>query len=292
MFAAAAALAGAIFGYTVYTERTTVLSGGSWPGFGFGLAGSVIIVFCMLLSVRKALRTAPLGRATHWMQAHVWFGLISYPLIWLHAAFRLGGTLTTVLMIVFTVVWLSGIIGLWLQHRTPTRIVRHVPNATIHEQIGHVVDDLRRRAETIVAAAGARATVGVPELVGVGGGAGDNSQTPPAIADASPAGLTAFRQFYRDSVAPALTAKTPRLAHHGAAVSAAFIGARGRLPANFLAPLAELESLVRERINLDEQRRLHRLLQGWLLIHVPLSYAMFILSVIHAVMALKFRGIG
>jgi hypothetical protein len=39
---------------------------------------------------------------------------------------------------------------------------------------------------------------------------------------------------------------------------------------------------------LDEQRRLHRLLHGWLLIHIPASYALLLLGVAHAVVALTY----
>ena len=291
ILAAAATLTAATLGYVTYADHSVILSGGSWPGFAFGVVGSAIILFCMLLSVRKALRTAPLGPARHWMQAHVWFGLISYPLIWFHAAFRLGGTLTMVLMIIFTVVWLSGIIGLLLQHRTPTRILRNVPHATIHEQITHIGDQLRSRAEAIVAAAGAPVASPSEELAVVGTVAVGSDSTRPPREGVAAAHLAKFLQFYRQSVSSLLTGSS-RSRLHGTALSATFADIRGQLPNDFLAPLIELEAIVRERQELDEQRRLHRLLNVWLLIHVPLSYSMLVLSVIHAVMALKFRGIG
>jgi hypothetical protein len=33
---------------------------------------------------------------------------------------------------------------------------------------------------------------------------------------------------------------------------------------------------------------MHRLLHGWLLVHVPLSYAVLLLGAIHAVVALRY----
>ena len=33
---------------------------------------------------------------------------------------------------------------------------------------------------------------------------------------------------------------------------------------------------------------MHRLLHGWLLVHIPLSYALILLGAIHAVMALRY----
>ncbi len=40
-----------------------------------------------------------------------------------------------------------------------------------------------------------------------------------------------------------------------------------------------------ERRELAEHRKLHHLLHGWLLLHVPLSFALLVLTVIHVVTA-------
>ena len=40
----------------------------------------------------------------------------------------------------------------------------------------------------------------------------------------------------------------------------------------------ELQAICEERRQLAVQRRLHHWLHGWLLIHVPLSYALLLLS--------------
>jgi len=36
------------------------------------------------------------------------------------------------------------------------------------------------------------------------------------------------------------------------------------------------------------QERLHRWLHGWLLVHIPISLALVILGVVHAVVALRY----
>lgn len=266
------ALAAASAGYYFYAQQSRSLSGGSWPGFAFGVVGSLIIVFCMALSLKKSLRTAPLGPARHWMQAHVWLGLISYPLIWFHAAFRLGGPVTTALMVLFTLVWLSGIIGLVIQHRMPTRLLERAPAATIHDQIAHVIGQLRAAAEAVIARTAQLATGNKP---------------PP---DGSPAAI--LNRFYADRVVPVLS---PAASPRGASATVlfeAFTEVRGQLPGDLQPTVSELEQLVRQRLQLDTQRRFQRILHGWLLVHVPMSWAMLLLSIVHAVMALKFRGIG
>ena len=61
--------------------------GGSLPGFVFGVAGGLIIVFEMLLWARKKFRAVRIGRAKLWMKAHIWLGLLSLPLLVLHSGF-------------------------------------------------------------------------------------------------------------------------------------------------------------------------------------------------------------
>jgi hypothetical protein len=52
--------------------------------------------------------------------------------------------------------------------------------------------------------------------------------------------------------------------------------------------LQDLEGICEEKRQLDQQRRLHRLLHGWLLFHVPASYALLLLGTVHAVVALRY----
>ena len=50
----------------------------------------------------------------------------------------------------------------------------------------------------------------------------------------------------------------------------------------------ELEAICDERRELAAQKRLHHWLHGWLLVHVPLSMALLLLAVVHAVVALRY----
>ena len=50
----------------------------------------------------------------------------------------------------------------------------------------------------------------------------------------------------------------------------------------------QLEAICEERWQLARQKRLHHLLHGWLLVHVPLSAGLLFLSVVHAVHALRY----
>ncbi|PYN69484.1 MAG: hypothetical protein DMD90_02765, partial [Candidatus Rokuibacteriota bacterium] len=72
-----------------------------------------------LLGARRKVPTWRLGRATTWMKGHLWLGLLSYLLILYHSGLAWGGTLTLVLMLLFTIVIASGIYGVLLQQFMP-----------------------------------------------------------------------------------------------------------------------------------------------------------------------------
>jgi hypothetical protein len=60
------------------------------------------------------------------------------------------------------------------------------------------------------------------------------------------------------------------------------------LPPELHSNLDDLENICEEKRQLDKQSRLHKILHGWLLVHIPLSYALLLLGTVHAVVALKF----
>src|SRR2546423_7864233 len=113
------------------THRGSI-SGSTVPGLLFGAAGSLAIVIAMLLALRKRFRAVRIGRAYHWMQAHVWIGLLRYPLILFYAGgFSWGGPLTSVLMWLFTIIYVAGILGLLLQQSLPSKLLFEVPGETV-----------------------------------------------------------------------------------------------------------------------------------------------------------------
>src|SRR3989442_3446185 len=120
IIATAVAAAIATAAYVLYAAgRLTGRNGGSWPGLAFGAVGFALMIYAGVLGARRKVPTWRLGRATTWMKGHVWLGLLSYVLILYHAGFAWGGTLTLVLMLLFTIVIASGIYGVLLQQFMP-----------------------------------------------------------------------------------------------------------------------------------------------------------------------------
>jgi hypothetical protein len=260
-------------------------SGGTWYGIIFGSVGSAMMLFALLLGLKKRVRTMRIGRAYHWMQGHVWFGLLAYPIILYHCGFRWGGPFTQILMWMFTIVVVSGILGIIIQQYMPGKVLRDVQFETIYDQIDHVVDQLQVEADDII-----------KKVVGEGGGeafevevmpAGKNTAT---LASAGTLAAKRLSEFYVAYVKPYLGRTVPVTTKFKTELGAqvAFDQIRTSLPKSMHEPLNDLASIVEERRQLAMQRHMHHILHGWLLVHVPLSYGLMVLAAVHAVVALRY----
>ncbi len=264
-------------------------TGSSWQGITYGIVGTAFITFAMLLSFKKRVRTMRIGRAYWWMQGHVWLGLLAYPVILYHAGLRFGPSygLTWWLMWLFTFIVVSGIVGVVLQNIVPTKMLRDLPLETIYEQAEHVTAGLQAEAAGIVEHCGAQQEEDAfnRDAVPAGGAVATLSHT-----TALGRGQQALRDFYTTDVQPFLQEKlagNSRLMNLTTA-TATFDSVRLALPKELHEHLGDLQSIVDERRQIARQKKLHHLLHGWLLIHVPLSFAMMVLAVVHIVVALRY----
>lgn len=291
--ASGAILAVAVVVYVPYALGSTRPSGGSFLGLAYGIAGFAFMAFVTLLALRKKFPIWRIGRTTTWMRGHLWLGALSLPLILLHAGFLFGHGLTALMMWLFVVVYASGVFGAWLQHTMPRRLLREVPMETIYDQIGHVREQLREEADTVVADACGRLEVEISVPVSA---AGARSGPPAgALATVMRAGTidaddtAPLRDFYMKEMRPFVQA--PARAHALAdpvTAAAMFEKVRALAPGSVAAAIADLESICEEERQLLRQERMHGLLHAWLIVHVPLSFALMVFAVVHVVMALRF----
>jgi len=274
-------------------------SGGSALGLTYGVVGLALMLYAGALGARRKIPTWRLGRATTWMRGHLWLGLLSYALIVFHSGFQLGGALTGILMLLFTIVILSGIYGILLQQFLPRAMLTNLPLETVYEQIDSVVGQLRDEADELVAvASGAKVPAElapVPERRG-GGGLQAGQAFPPPLVRARPtlvfplSNAAPLRDIYLSDIRPYLGRDIPGQTRLGSPMeaSALFAGLRARLASPLHEALSELESMCDERRQLAHQKRLHHWLHGWLLVHVPLSMALILLSLVHALVSVRY----
>jgi hypothetical protein len=274
-------------------------TGGSALGLTYGIAGFALMIFAGLLGARRKVPMWRLGRAATWLRGHIWLGLLSFPLIVFHGGFHFGGAVTFTLMVLFIVVILSGVLGVLLQQMLPRLMLTRVPLETVYEQIDPIVEQLRGEADELVAAAAGPLPVntGRPaEVRRAGGGADERMGQPRSSPRAAPVALAPtpesnlLRDAYLRDIRPFLDPAHRRdgVIDTAAKSTTLFRELRTALPAVLHETVAELESICDERRQLADQKRLHHWLHGWLLVHVPLSLALLLLSAAHAVMALRY----
>lgn len=330
----AVATAAAAAWYGLEVARTgRWITGGSTPGYILGVAGGGIILFEMLLWVRKKLRTMRIGRVKGWMVAHIWLGLLCFPLLLLHSGFYLGGPLSQALLVLLTIVVASGVWGLVLQNILPKRMLQDIPAETIHSEIPHVVrlslneaerlvleacgprpGDLPQAAEELDAAGRTPSrflTVGAVRTAGHVQGKVVETRVPkPPVPGAEP-----LRDFFEGYLRPYLEELTepelepggrdgrgrgngrPRRQGRGVVdapfatpqrSAALFEDLRLKVPPEARDATDALERIADQRRQLGRQLRLHVWLHNWLLVHLPLSVALTVLMVIHAIQATRY----
>jgi hypothetical protein len=295
-FASALILAAALIAYVPYAMQPIALDGGSALGLAYGIVGFGFMMAAALLSIRKKFPIWRIGRAQAWMRGHLWLGVLSLPLIVLHSGLHFGRGLTSWLMWLLVFVWTSGLLGAWAQHVLPRRLLRGVPMETIYDQIGRVRAQLVDEADLLVADATGRLDVSTPVPAAAG-------SAPPAVSTEGATALATvmrpvqpsaddtgpLRAFYMGEMRPFL--ERPARRHplaDAAAASALFGKLRALVPISLAAAISDLEHVCQEERQLLRQERLHRVLHGWLLIHVPLSFTLIALAVVHIIMSLRY----
>ncbi len=296
------------------------LYAGRWPGgsspvgLTCGVVGAVLIVFEFLLWPRKRLlRRWRIGRVRTWMAAHIWLGLLTVPLILVHGGISWGGPLALVLMILFIIVIASGILGLVLQQILPKLLLDTVPEETIYSQIECLSQQLVADAEALVLATcggeeheslaarhsasavaerRARATVVIGAERSTSqylGGHPDLPEAPQTVPNSN-----LLYDTFQETIRPFL--------QHGRRSGSIMRDQQrsdellrnlksGLNPAAHPAVDA-LGKWCEQRRQLDRQSRIHFWLHVWLAVHLPLSAALVVIMVWHAVVALKYSGFG
>lgn len=271
----------------------TGVSGGSVVGLGYAGLGSAMMLFAGLLGFRKKYRIWRIGRATSWMRGHLWLGFLSFPFILFHAGFQLGnGTLTRVLMVLFLVVFISGVAGAVLQHYMPRAMTERVPMETVFEQIDRVLGQLVDEAENIIS----EINGAVEREIEQAEETEELLQTPGKTGRSRLATAPDERMshkiaiFFESQMKPYLTSRPSagQLLDDPVRRGTAIQQLKVLVPQALWPKFDDLENICEEKRELERQRRLHLILHGWLLFHIPASYVLLLLGAVHAFMALRY----
>lgn len=163
------------------------------------------------------------------------------------------------------IVFVSGIIGLWISREFPKRLTV-AGFETPFERIPYIRNQLRKEAEAIV-------------LTGVDG------QTSPVIADFYAKNLALFFTKHENFLAHLQRSRTAQAAH-----LSQFDEIERYAKKKEIDLLNQLSDLVEKKHMLDYQYTLQCSLRVWLFSHIPLTYSLLILSVTHIVIVYSFSG--
>ncbi len=233
------------------------------------LSGWLLLVGVGLLSaynLRKKLPIVPLLSVSVWLQLHIYLGWLTIFLFLLHTSFRSpSGGFEIGLWLLFVAVAGSGIVGLALSRTLPNRLRRH-GEPIIFERIPIFRAQLAREVGDL------------------------------AMQSATQTASNTMAQYYASRLQPFFRGPRNVLAHI-AGSNEAILRLRREirsleryLDESGRETLDEIEWRVAAKDNLDQQYALQLLLKGWLFVHVPLTYSLILVAVVHAVLIYAFDG--
>ena len=231
---------------------------------GWSLFGAV--VFLALFNIRKKLPFLPLGSAAAWLNTHLYVGWFSIGLYFAHVGVRVpDGTLEIAIAALFLVVASSGVFGLFLSRSLAKRLTAS-GEEVIFERIPAFRAILRQEADELVLRSVSESGTST-------------------LADYYTARLQPFFDGPRDFMGHLFGSRRARFALQSEIRSLTrYLDDSGR---EFQERLTDL---VHRKVDLDHHYALQTMLKGWLFIHIPLTYSLLILIVIHLVLALAFSG--
>ncbi len=245
-----------------------VTYGGTPLGLLFGSVAFGIFLFAAALGIRKKKRLWPIGSVQTWLKAHLWLTILTLPLVVLHSGFRLGGPHTMGLVGLYALVMASGIFGVILQHFLPSLMRANLPREVVFEQIPYLQAHLLESAQKM------RAQVAETAALGVGG-------------DTSPQVLCTFLDKECLPYLAIKSSRNPNLKSSQAAAET-FKMLRVNVHPEWRPKVGEIQAWCESRRLMDLQTKFQHWLHGWLLLHVPSSMALIIVTVWHAWMGLRF----
>jgi hypothetical protein len=274
--------------------------GGTPLGLIFGTLALLIFLFAAALGIRKKKRLWRIGNVQLWLRAHIWLSIITIPLVLFHCGFAAGGLHTTALLIVYALVMVSGFFGLALQQFMPRLMKELLPQEVVYEQIPHIRHriydaalelrrDLRAAARATPAAAAAAPSPAAASADASAGTAAAVAAPPAAAAEEDPSPQL-LGDFLDEEALPYLRARRGdrrRLGDHKTATDL-FRLLKLSVSEKWQPKVETLQQWCNDRREMDLQLRLHHWLHGWLLLHVPLSFALLVMTLWHAWISVQF----
>ena len=230
-------------------------NGGSWYGYTLGTIGALLIVWLTMLGVRKRAMTRGRWSLKAWTSAHVYLGLSLIVVATLHTGFQLGWNVHTLAYALMMIVIISGIYGITVYATLPDELSDNRSQMTKSQMID-AVTKLDRQLQVAAQPLGA-----------------DDAQLV----------LLSLRE---DPFRAGLFARLSG-SERGCRNARALRRLRERLEDRDEVPIQNVVQLMERKgaalTRIRRHLRLRALLEVWLFVHVPLTFALIAALAAHIV---------
>ena len=241
-----------------FADPTPHASGGTAFGYASGTLSAGLILWLAMLGIRKRAMTRGRWSLKNWTSAHVWLGLSLIIVATLHTAFDFGWNLHTLAYALMMVVIVSGLFGITMYAVVPAKMSANreeTTEAQMLESLRSIDRQLNDAAQPIDR---------------------DSATWVLASIDENP---------FAGSVWNRLTGRYPRCKTEAA--HRAIRGLTARRPDTGDDPLERVDALLEKKqallARMRRHMRLKALLEIWLYVHVPLTFAAIAAVTAHVV---------
>jgi hypothetical protein len=226
-------------------------NGGSWYGYILGSIGAALILWLTALGLRKRMMTRGAWSLKAWTSAHVYLGLSLIVIGTWHTGFQLGWNVHTLAWALMMIVILSGLVGIFLYSTLPPQLAANRAQMTQMQML----EAIRAFDRQLDAAA---------------------QPLPPAFS--APVLASLAQDPFAGSLASRFTGRYPGCAT--AAARQALAGGQGE-EVRRISELLDQKAAALARLR--GHLRIKALLEAWLYVHVPMSFALIAALTAHII---------
>lgn len=236
------------------------------PAFLTGWLLLAVILVLTLYNGRKKISMVPVGTAAAWLQWHIYSGFLAILIFALHIEWSLpNGVLERILALFFVAVAGSGLVGIYLSRRYARMLTRRTEEVVL-ERIPQFIAELRTQAESLV------------------------------LESAVETGSSTIADFYGSRLANYFAApRNMRLHLQGSRRASFALMTDLNIMTRYLNDqemvyAEELRALVERKDRLDYAHALQTTLKAWLFVHLPATYGLLLLALLHLILVYSFGG--
>ncbi len=252
-------------------------NGGTWLGYTLGTVGALLIVWLMLFGIRKRSYFSTSGSVQGWLSAHVYLGTSLLVIVSLHAGMQFGWNVHTLAYVLMIMVVVSGLFGIYVYAKYPEKL-SHNRSGQTREQLLREVAEMDRRCQRLAAGLSAD----ISELISSGANrtiVGGNTFAQLSGRDRSGIIVPSGDSQSGHKLSRNTNQKTAIdwLADHVSRTTEPQTAEKIR---ELITLLGNKSTALRQ---LRADIRIQGLLEAWLYVHVPLSFALLAALTVHII---------